>query len=295
MSSYHTSVLLQEVLEYLSPQKGRKYIDATLGGGGHTFALAKAGGKVLGIDQDTDALAYVRHRLATDETGIKNDIQLVQGNFSSLKEIAQAQGFDQVTGILFDLGVSSHQLDEGKRGFSLLKEANLDMRMDQNLSVTAKDLVNGLHKGELTELFQKYGEEPFAKRIAEAIIKQREEKKIETTLELAEIVRKCYIGGKGKTHPATRVFQALRIAVNDELYSLEIALPQALELLEKGGRIAVITFHSLEDRIVKQMFASFEEKGLGKSVAKKPIEPKEREIAENPRSRSSKLRVFEKL
>lgn len=295
MSRYHTSVLLQEVLENLSIKKGKHYIDATLGGGGHTFAIAQAGGNVLGIDQDKDALAYVQKRLDADETSLQNHIKLVQGNFSALLEIAKGNGYIHVAGILFDLGVSSHQLDEGERGFSFLKEAPLDMRMDQRLSVTAKDLVNGLHKGELTELFQKYGEEPFAKRIAEKIVETRKTQPIAITTQLAQLVRECYPNGKTKVHPATKIFQALRIAVNDELFSITTALPQALELLESKGRIAVITFHSLEDRIVKQTFVDFAAKGLGKIITKKPIEPNEEEIIANPRSRSSKLRIFEKL
>lgn len=291
MSSYHRSVLLQEVLENLQVVPGEKYIDTTLGGGGHSFAIAKAGGIVLGIDQDDDALHYVLQEMPKEQVSVK----LAKGNFSLLRQIAQSNGFASVSGILFDLGVSSHQLDVGERGFSFQKDAPLDMRMDTQTAVRAKDLVNGLHKGELAELLQKFGEEPFAKKIADHIVEARKGKPITTTRELADIVRKCYGGGKGKVHPATKVFQALRIAVNDELQSITQALPQALGLLKPTGRIAVIAFHSLEDRIIKQTFLSFEEKGWGKIITKKPIEPSEEEIAANPRSRSSKLRVFEKI
>lgn len=288
MSDYHTSVLLQETIDGLKIQKGKRYIDATLGAGGHTREIVARGGAVLGIDQDSDALKEAKKNF--------NDlpVTIVYGNFAHLIAIARENGFGRVSGIVFDIGVSSHQLNSAERGFSFLQDSPLDMRMDMNLHVSAADLVNGLTKKELAELFMKYGEEKFAHRIAQNIIRQREKMPIVTTKDLADLIYRSY-PVKGKIHPATRVFQALRIAVNDELHSLEDALPQALELLESKGRIAVITFHSLEDRIVKHAFKKFEEKGLGIIITEKPIEPSREEEEENRRSRSAKLRIFEKL
>ncbi|HEV2339851.1 MAG TPA: 16S rRNA (cytosine(1402)-N(4))-methyltransferase RsmH [Patescibacteria group bacterium] len=290
MGNYHTSVLLQEVLDNLAIKKGEQYIDATLGGGGHTKALLEKGAIVLGIDQDEQAVEYVRKSMGSDP-----HLTIVQGSFANLKKIALENKFDKVAGILFDLGISSWQVDSGERGFSFLKTAPLDMRMDISLEVTAKDLVNGLHKGELIELLQRYGEEPFARRIAEKIVTERNVHPIETTTQLAEIITQCYGGRKGKIHPATRTFQSLRIAVNDELHTLQQTLLQALELLHKQGRIGVITFHSLEDRIVKQEFLDAAKQKLGKIITKKPIVPSKKEILTNKRARSAKLRVIEKL
>lgn len=288
MSDYHKSVLLQEILEGLTVQPGERYIDCTLGGGGHTKAILEKGGIVLGIDRDSDAISYVREHVSD------TNLFVTQGNFADLTQIAQTFKFDHVAGILLDLGISSHQVDIGERGFSFHQDAPLDMRMDTALAVSAKDLINGLHKGELIELFTKYGEEYLAKRIADEIVTARSKKPIETTLELAHIVTRCYPKGDHKTHPATKVFQALRIAVNDELYALESVLPQAVALLKPHGRLAVISFHSLEDRIIKRTFGEFEQKGLGTILTKKPIEPTRAEQEENRRSRSSKLRIFEK-
>lgn len=294
MSDYHVSVLLQEVVDGLQVAAGEKYIDATLGAAGHSMAMIEKGGIVLGIDQDADAIAYVQE-LRSKNQELSEKLKIAKGNFARIAEIARENGFDEVSGILFDLGVSSHQLDTGERGFSFLSDAPLDMRMDASLAVSARDLVNGLTKGELVELFTKYGEEPFAKRIAQEIVSVREKKLIESTHELASIVAGVYPKGNHKVHPGTKVFQALRIAVNDELRSLEEALPQALGILKKGGRIAIISFHSLEDRIVKQTFLKWEDEKLGKIITKKPIIPDTEEEEKNRRSRSSKLRIFEKL
>ena len=290
MNTYHKAVLLQQTLEQLQVRAGEKYIDATLGGGGHSEEIVRAGGNVLGIDQDSDAISYNKEKFAGNP-----NITITQGNFENIKDIAQKNGFENIAGVLYDLGISSHHVDEGSRGFSFLQEAPLDMRMNKDLTVTAADLINGLNKGELIELFENYGEEIFARRIAEGIIKEREKGQITTTTRLAQIVASSYPGGMHKVHPATKVFQALRIAVNDELMVLRKSLPQALDLLSTGGRIVIITFHSLEDRIVKNTFLDWEEKGLGKILTKKPIIPTEEEIEENRRSRSSKLRVFEKV
>ena len=289
MNNYHTSVLLQEVLDYLELKRGKWYIDATLGGGGHTQAILERGCRVLGIDVDQDALNHVRQRLGSNE-----DLVLARGNFREIDTLAKEHGLEKVSGILFDVGVSSYQLDTPERGFSF-QDGPLDMRMDQQLSVTAGDLVNGLTNKELQELFVRLGEERYARSIAKHIEVYRKEQLIRTTGELVGIIRQAVPHLPTKVHPATRVFQALRIAVNDELHALSEALPKAVNLLESGGRLVVISFHSLEDRIVKRAFVTFEQEGLGKIITKKPIEATEDELGENRRSRSAKLRVFEKI
>lgn len=310
MNSYHIPVLLREAIDGLHVTKGQQYIDATVGAGGHTFEILNRAGTVLGIDQDTDAIEHVKKVLQDKGIRIireKKDqernililhypsIYLVRGNFTDIDRIAQVCGFEEVSGILFDLGVSSHQLDTPERGFSFQKEGILDMRMDRNLSVTAGDLVNGLHKGELYELFSTLGEEKFARAVAYAIVRAREVKPIVTTNDLAEIVSRVYRGKHEGVHPATRVFQALRIAVNDERNALLTALPKALGLVKPRGRIVVISFHSLEDRIVKTQFKTWEAEGKGVVRTQKPIRATEDEVLANPRSRSAKLRVFEKV
>ena len=288
MNSYHTSVLLQETIDLLAIKKGGKYIDATLGGGGHTSEILAKGGEVLGIDQDQEAIDWV-------EKEIKDRLTLRKGNFKDIDTIAKQSGFERVAGIVFDLGISSHHIDTPERGFSFQSDALLDMRMDRELQVTARDLLHVLSKKELADLFFRLGEERFARRIAEKIVITRQAKPITTTHELAEIVRKAVPGRQGKVHPATKVFQALRIAVNDELYSLREALPKALLLLAEKGRLVVISFHSLEDRIVKNQFRDWEKQGFGIQLTKKPIIPSEDEIQANSRSRSAKLRVFENI
>lgn len=292
---FHTPVLLREVIDGLNIQAGKKYIDATLGGGGHGLEIVKHGGIVLGIDVDREAIGYVESRIRNHESGIKigEDIVLVKGNFREIGEIAQANGFGQVSGILFDLGASLHQLKTAERGFSVRKDGPLDMRMDQSSSkATAADLINGLYEHELTLLFQKYGEEQLAGPVARAICRAREIKKIETTGELARIIESVKKRRAGSKHPATKVFQALRIAVNDELGNLKKALLASSTLLERGQRLAVISFHSLEDRMVKQFFRKGHQSM--QAVNRKPIVPGEEEIGRNKRSRSSKLRIYEK-
>jgi 16S rRNA (cytosine1402-N4)-methyltransferase len=297
VNNFHTPVLLKEIIDLLQVKKGKKYIDATIGGGGHTGFILSIGGKVLGIDADQDALDHVKKGLADK---IENqELLLEKGNFRDLETIAHSKNFDAVSGILFDLGVSSYQIDSAKRGFSFLREGPLDMRMDQSSPLTADALVNLLEKGELYELFNKLGEEHRAGAISNSIIRARRIKAIQTTTELTDVVAKAY-GFEGeisdfvKNKINQKVFQALRIAVNSELENLKEALPQALELLEEKGRMAVISFHSLEDRIVKQTFKGFEEKGLGKIITNKPIEATDEEKGKNSRARSAKLRVFEK-
>jgi 16S rRNA (cytosine1402-N4)-methyltransferase len=297
MNNYHTPVLLKEVIDLLQVKSGGKYIDATIGGGGHTEAILSLGGKVLGIDEDQDALDYVQN--SQKSTIDSKRLTLTKGNFSNLEEIAHLNNFNRVSGVLFDLGVSSHQVDTVERGFSFLKEGPLDMRMDKQSSVTAETLVNLLGKGELYDLFNKLGQEHRARAISNSIIRARRVKAIKTTKELADVVAGSY-GITGEVPDFTKnrinqkVFQALRMTVNNELENIQTALPQALRLLEEKGRIAVISFHSLEDGIVKKTFKDFAAKGLGRIITEKPIEAGEEEKEQNSRSRSAKLRVLEK-
>ncbi|TSC53989.1 MAG: Ribosomal RNA small subunit methyltransferase H [Microgenomates group bacterium LiPW_16] len=296
-TEFHIPALSSKVREGLAVSEGKKYIDATVGGGGHTLEILKRGGNVLGIDCDPEAIECVNRKWKIENRKWKGELTLVRENFAHLKEIAEGHGFKRVAGILFDLGVSSHQLETKDRGFSFNTDAPLDMRMDPNLAVTAADLINGLNEGELYELFKKYSEEYHSWAIARAIVRARAIKPIRTCNQLAEII----IRAKGKrsrfdrTHPATKVFQALRIAVNDELNNLRKVLPQAIDLLEKGGRLVVLSFHSLEDRIVKNFLKDEVEKGVLRILTKKPIRPQEEEIRANPRSRSAKLRIAEKI
>lgn len=295
MNKYHTPVLLKESIDLLKIRKGGKYIDATLGGGGHTKKILDLGGKVLAIEVDEDAIEYVKEKL-----GIRNDLILIKGNFKDIDEIAHLNNFNLVDGILFDLGVSSHQIDTPKRGFSFLKEGPLDMRMDKDSPVTAEALVNLLGKGELYDIFNNFGQERRSWFISNSIIRTRRIKPIQTTGDLTKIIEKAYGIREGKATEFTKnlvnkkVFQALRIAVNTELENLEQALPKAIYLLKEKGRIAVISFHSLEDSIVKKTFKDFERKNMGKIITDKPISVSIKEQEENPRAKSAKLRVFEK-
>lgn len=288
---YHQPVLLKEVLKGLEVKPGKWYIDATLGDGGHTLGILKQGGKVLSIDVDPKAIERAKDRLQGEGFG-EEDFRIVKCNFRELDKLIQTE--TKFSGVLFDFGVSSLQLDSPERGFSFGKEGPLDMRLDPNLSVKALDLLKGLNKGELYELFSKLGEEKLARPVAESIISSRE--LINTTKDLAELVANVYrrFGIKNQqVHPATRVFQALRIAVNDELNVIKEGLPKALNIVEKG-RVVAISFHSLEDRIVKNLFKEWEDQGLGQILTKKPIVPTDEEIERNPRSRSAKLRIFKK-
>jgi 16S rRNA (cytosine1402-N4)-methyltransferase len=296
---HHVPVLLAEVLAGLAPRSGGVYVDGTVGGGGHAAAILEASapdGRLLGIDADPAALAAATARLAS--FGAR--ATLIHGNFRDLGRLARAHGFDPIDGLLLDLGVSSHQLDTPGRGFSFAVDAPLDMRLDPTGGDTAADLVNETPEDELADLIYRYGEERGSRRIARLIAEARRRRPIATTSELAELVARALGGRRGKIHPATRTFQALRIAVNRELESLERALPQAIDLLAPGGRVAVISFHSLEDRIVKLFFRA--ESGYGgerparlQIITKKPIEATEAEARANPRSRSAKLRVAEKM
>ena len=295
----HVPVLLSEVVAGLAPRSGGRYVDGTLGGGGHALSMLAAStpdGRLLGIDADPAALAAAGTRLAI----YAKRATLVHGNFRDLGRLAREHGFERIDGLLLDLGVSSHQLDTAERGFSFANDAPLDMRLDPTTGETAADLVNDTPEAELADLIYRYGEEHGSRRIARFIAEARRKQPIATTGELADLVARALGGRHGKIHPATRTFQALRIAVNRELESLELALPQAVELLEPGGRIAVISFHSLEDRIVKLFFRA--ESGYGGSeqnrlqiITKKPIEASPDEARTNPRSRSAKLRIAERV
>jgi 16S rRNA (cytosine1402-N4)-methyltransferase len=289
MSQYHTSVLLEESIDYLRVVPGQKYIDATAGGGGHAGEMLKRGGKVLAIDRDNQAIEYLKKKFVSE-----NDLILEQGNFSRLAQIARKNNFNQVSGIIFDLGVSSNQLDDPKRGFSFSKEGDLDMRMDESLTISAYDLVNNFDKRRLNEIFQSYGQEKFCLAIADAICSARQIKPIKTTFDLAQIISEVYRkkNERTKLHPATKVFQALRIVVNSELLNLKEVLPQTLPLLGKNGRLVIISFHSLEDGIVKRFFKETNEL---KILTKLPVGPGEQERTVNTRSRSAKMRVAEKI
>lgn len=306
MEFKHISVLLNETIESLNIKPNGIYIDGTAGGAGHSLQIAKKldTGRLLALDRDPDAVKTASERLSG------YNARVVQCNFSEMKQVANDLGIMGVDGILLDLGVSSYQLDNGDRGFSYKYDAPLDMRMSQN-GTTAADLVNSLSVDELTKIFRDYGEEKFAYKIANAIVNKRERKKIETTIELAEIIAACYpAAARRDGNPARKCFQALRIAVNDEFGSLERALDDAFELLNKDGVLSVITFHSLEDRIVKQRFKEYctgctcpsdfpvcvcGKKPRGKLQFRKPIVAGEEELAINQRSRSAKLRSIVKL
>lgn len=293
---YHTSVLLQEVINFLKVENGQKYIDATIGGGGHTREIINRGGVVLGLDSDQDAIYYVQNNFKFEILNFK--LKLKRINFRDIDNIAKSAGFENVSGIIFDLGVSTHQIDTAERGFSYLNQGPLDMRMDQGLSVKASDLVNALGRRELYDLFRALGDEHSAHDISERIVTQRKIKAFETTEELVRVLARSYgfsdLSDFARATSGKKVFQALRIAVNDELGSLREALPKSLVLLKNGGRMIVITFHSLEDRIVKQEFLDWEKKKMGKIITKKPITATDEETRKNPRSKSAKLRVFER-
>ena len=303
---YHLPVLLNETVEALRVLPNGVYVDGTAGGGGHSHAIASrlVNGHLFSLDQDPDAIAQAGARLA----GLPATV--VRRNFRYMDEVLREQGIDKVDGVLLDIGVSSHQLDEPERGFSYHTDAPLDMRMSQE-GTSAADLVRDLSETELADIFFRFGEEKFSRRIAQAIVSARTVTPITTTLQLAEIIKNAVPAAVRRDgHPARKVFQALRIAVNAELDCLSEALDIAFDRLQVGGRLAVITFHSLEDRMVKQRFSEFC-KGCecppefpvcvcgrtpaGRLVNKKPIEASAEELAENPRSRSAKLRCIEKL
>lgn len=309
MSFKHKSVLLEETIENLLVKPEGVYVDGTLGGGGHSYEIAKrlTTGRLIGIDQDEDAIKAAKERLLE----YIDKVTIVRSNYCNFKQILAECGVEAVDGIILDLGVSSYQLDTPERGFSYMEDAPLDMRMDTRGTVTAKDIVNTYSESELYRIIRDYGEDNFAKNIAKHIVRQREIKPIETTLELADIIKsaipkKLWVNAG---HPAKRTFQAIRIELNKELEVLKDTLQDMIDALKPGGRICIITFHSLEDRIVKSCFKTNEDpcvcppsfpvcvcgkKATGKIVTKKPIRPSEEELEVNKRSKSAKLRVFEK-
>lgn len=299
MDNFHKSVLLKEAVDLLQVAKGKKYIDATLGGGGHTREILQRGGEILGIDTDQDALNYVSEFKVGNSEFAKN-LAFVKGNFKDIEQIAKQKGYGKVSGIIFDLGVSSHQIDTTQRGFSFLQEGPLDMRMDADSSLNAEYLVNVLDKEKLYEIFKNFGQETRANAIARTIVSRRKMKAIKTTSQLVDVIRQAYgltgvISDFQKNRISQKVFQALRIAVNNELENLRSGLYQALNLLDTNGVLAVIAFHSLEDRIVKSAFRDFEERSLGQIITKKPIIATEEEIVANRRAISAKLRAFKKI
>lgn len=307
MEFSHISVLLKESVEGLNIKENGIYVDGTAGGGGHSGEILKrlTTGKLISIDRDPDAITVLTQKFKNNENSI-----IIKGNYADIKELLQQRGVGRLDGVLLDIGVSSHQLDTPERGFSFHEDAPLDMRMSQS-GTSAKDLVNTLPYEELRRIISSYGEEKYASSIASGIVSSRENSEISTTLELAEII-KNNVPQKVRRdgHPARKTFQALRIAVNDELGALERGLDGAFEMLGKGGRLAVITFHSLEDRIVKQKMASWCQgctcpkdfpicvcgnTPKAKLINKKPICANETEISSNPRARSAKLRICEKI
>ena len=305
----HYSVLKKELIDGLNIKPDGIYVDATLGYAGDSseILMRMKRGFLFAFDQDEEAIKYSEEKLSK----ISNNYRIIYSNFANIKEKLLENNIDKVDGIIYDLGVSSPQIDEDYRGFSFMKDATLDMRMDINNPLTAKEVVNKYSYEKLVEIFYKYGEEDFSKPIAKSIIKERENKEINTTLELVEAIKRSvpykYFVTK---HPERQIFQAIRIEVNDELNVLEKSLEDAVSMLKPGGRICVITFHSLEDRIVKQLFKKLSEinplvkglpvipdeyKPLIKLINKKPILPSGEELNENSRSKSAKLRIIERL
>ena len=307
----HISVLLDETIEGLTIKPDGIYVDGTMGGAGHGYEVCKrlgSGGRYIGIDRDEAAIAAGRKRLAEFE----DKVSIVRGNYSSASEILKELNIEKVDGIMLDLGVSSHQLDVAERGFSYMADAPLDMRMDKRQERTAYDIVNGYSEHELARIIREYGEDKFAQNIAKHIVAMRQKKPIETTGELNEAIRAAIPMKIQKTlgHPSKRTFQAIRIELNEELEELRTALESMIDLLKPGGRFCIITFHSLEDRMVKTMFKKEEspctcppefpvcvcgKKPRVKVITKKPILPSETEQEENSRARSAKLRVLERI
>lgn len=304
MEFVHKSVLFDEAIESLNIDKSKIILDGTAGGGGHSREIAKRAGRLIAVDQDPDAIKVLHERLDSFD-----NVTIVQNNFSNVKDILKEQGIEKIDGMLLDLGVSSFQLDTAQRGFSYHADAPLDMRMSKS-GLSAKDVVNTYSETELADILFRYGEEKFARRIAKNILLHRQNKEIETTGELVDIIKESYPKAKMRdSHPARKTFQAIRIEVNAELDALEKTLDSALDCLSSGGRLSIITFHSLEDRMVKEKFNSWVnpctcpkefpicvcgKKPLGKMPFKFKA-PSEAELEKNPRARSSKLRCFEKF
>jgi len=294
----HVPVLKKEIIEYLGPKSNENFIDCTFGEGGHSSAILEKtapDGKVLGIDQDPEILKNTKYNIQNTEC--KNRVILVCDNFSNLRDTVERLNFKPVSGILLDLGMSSWHLEESGKGFSFLRKEFLDMRYSSENHQTAEKIINYWSKNNIEKILTEYGEEQFAKIIANEIIKTRKARLIKTTFELVEIIRKAVPGRyrRQKIHFATKTFQALRIAVNDELNNLKKVLPQTIDILKPGGRLVVISFHSLEDRIVKNFLKENFKKGHFKILTKKPVRPEREEVNYNPRSRSARLRAALKI
>ena len=305
----HVSVLVRQVIACLKPGPGKRYLDGTLGGGGHSEQLlieSSPDGQVFGLDRDADALAAAQERLSRFE----GRFIARQASFAIAKEILAENGWDHVDGVILDLGISSHQIDAPERGFSFRTDTRLDMRMDRRQSLDAREIVNSSTLEQLEGMFRDYGEEPQARRIARAIVAERKNRSVETTEQLVQIISRIKGGRRRDHHPATQVFQALRIAVNQELQQLERFLESGYEMLRPGGRMAIISFHSLEDRIVKRAFRKWHRACLCpprvlrcrcgwsqkvKLLTKKPIVPPASEVQSNPRARSAKMRAVERI
>ncbi|MDE6617941.1 MAG: 16S rRNA (cytosine(1402)-N(4))-methyltransferase RsmH [Clostridiales bacterium] len=297
---YHIPILAQKIVESLLVKPDGLYLDGTLGGGGHSQAILNAGGRVVAIDRDIDAIEYCKAH-------VSGDITYIKGQYENAVKLLGERGITSISGAVIDLGVSSHQLDEASRGFSYMHDGALDMRMDKSQDFCAYDVVNGYGEQELADIIRRYGEESFARRIAGAIVKRRQVKPIERTVELAELIR-ASVPYRKNGHPAKKTFQAIRIEVNGELKGLYDAICGIFGMIEKGGRLAILSFHSLEDRIVKAAFTEFatdcicpkrlpvcvcNHRAIGKTILKQ--KPSEQEQQINPRSTSATLRVTEKL
>ena len=294
----HIPVMLREVIDYLNPGPGKIIVDATLGTGGHSFEILKRitpGGKLIGIDRDEDSLAICRKRLSE----FSSSCEFVHGNFVDLDQILEKLGIDKVDGIVFDLGISTYQLKDPERGFSFQQEGPLDMRLDKSSYISAYDLVNNLNESEISNMLWSFGEERWHNRIARLLVEERRNQPISTTTQLAALVMRAipyrYRKGYYRIHPATRTFQAVRIAVNRELEILETAVKKAVAILGKKAKICVISFHSLEDRVIKHTFRALKADGLIDIVTAKPLTPAPSEVIANPSSRSSKFRVAERI
>lgn len=288
----HIPVMSREILKYLNLQEGSTVIDCTVGLGGHAETILEEigpRGQLIGIDLDRDALDEAEKRLSRFD-----NYQLVQNNFRNIDSVLAALRISNIDGIILDLGVSSLQLDEPSRGFSFKNDAPLDMRMDKDLQLSAFDLVNFLPQESLADILKKYGQERWHNRIARAILRERKKEAIVTTKQLAQLVRQVVPSRYSRIHPATRTFQALRIAVNDELEALREVLNKCVEFIKPGARICVISFHSLEDGIVKHLFRKLGKEGRIDIITKKPLTPSEEEVGENPRARSAKMRTAER-
>ena len=297
--SRHFPVLLPEILEYLACQPDRVYVDGTLGGGGHARAILEQSsptGRLIGLDWDEQAIQRAKENLA----GFGNRVELQKENFKDLRWVLKSLSLTAVHGILLDLGVSTEQLEDREKGFSFRWDGPLDMRMSRETKITAQDLLQKLSVWEISGILRQYGEERWANRISRAIGRQRQTRAIQTTRELVEVIEKSVPFHRGRIHPATRTFQALRIAVNDELGNLKTFLTECSDLLFPGGRLCIISFHSLEDRIVKNHFRQWAKGPEGGSpsfriLTPKPVVPSSAEVLSNPKARSAKLRVAEKL